>query len=298
MTSNCIGWISYSLLKNDIFMFLGCAPGLIISMWLNYGVIKLQYYQTLSSSSSSFQKHEQDRLIKDVPVVYNVYDDYEKDIRQGDSICTWSTTSASSTDSTVVSSSSDHDVEHGPQQPINPQLDMLLSSTHNSDKNYHTIITIDNQINQEETAATTIPHTETTTTVTSTITTTTITTTTLHEKRILSILSFWLILLSLITFLQNYNIMSNATTMIFLGLMTNINSIFFYAAPLSTIKDVIKSRCSKSIHRMTLITYLLNSSFWTLYGFVGSGKVDVWIALPNGIGLVLCFVQLLLCFMF
>lgn len=43
MTGNCTGWVTYSFLKQDIFVFLANVTGLIISFWLNMCAAKLQY---------------------------------------------------------------------------------------------------------------------------------------------------------------------------------------------------------------------------------------------------------------
>ena len=47
MTGNCAGWIAYSYLTKDLFVLFANVPGLLVSMWLNFGAIKLQYmYRT------------------------------------------------------------------------------------------------------------------------------------------------------------------------------------------------------------------------------------------------------------
>jgi len=43
MLGNCCGWVTYSILVNDVWIFLGNAPGLCLSIWLNMGATKLQY---------------------------------------------------------------------------------------------------------------------------------------------------------------------------------------------------------------------------------------------------------------
>eukprot|EP00584_Thalassiosira_punctigera_P025762 CAMPEP_0172558928 /NCGR_PEP_ID=MMETSP1067-20121228/81680_1 /TAXON_ID=265564 ORGANISM="Thalassiosira punctigera, Strain Tpunct2005C2" /NCGR_SAMPLE_ID=MMETSP1067 /ASSEMBLY_ACC=CAM_ASM_000444 /LENGTH=160 /DNA_ID=CAMNT_0013348399 /DNA_START=74 /DNA_END=553 /DNA_ORIENTATION=+ len=44
MTGNTIGWLAYSYITMDLFVFFANAPGFIISIWLNVGAMKLQYY--------------------------------------------------------------------------------------------------------------------------------------------------------------------------------------------------------------------------------------------------------------
>ncbi len=76
------------------------------------------------------------------------------------------------------------------------------------------------------------------------------------------------------------------------GLLVNLNLIFFYAAPLQTITHVVRSGYSNSIHPPTMIMGCANASFWFLYG------VALWdpvVMVPNSIGLILAICQVLLC---
>ena len=45
MMGNCLGWVAYSVLTNDLFVFVSNAPGLLLSVWLNMGAAKLQYQE-------------------------------------------------------------------------------------------------------------------------------------------------------------------------------------------------------------------------------------------------------------
>lgn len=49
MTGNCLGWVAYSYITKDIFVLLANAPGLILSVWLNFGAVKLQYIEQFNS---------------------------------------------------------------------------------------------------------------------------------------------------------------------------------------------------------------------------------------------------------
>jgi len=48
ITGNCIGWVTYSYLINNLFVFFANAPGLILSVWLNMAAAKLQYSDRIS----------------------------------------------------------------------------------------------------------------------------------------------------------------------------------------------------------------------------------------------------------
>ena len=43
MMGNCAGWVTYSILRQNLFIFFGNAPGFCLSLWLNLGAAKLQY---------------------------------------------------------------------------------------------------------------------------------------------------------------------------------------------------------------------------------------------------------------
>jgi len=53
MTGNCLGWIAYSYITKDIFVLCANVPGLVISIWLNNGAIKLQYQAQCKKSHDS-----------------------------------------------------------------------------------------------------------------------------------------------------------------------------------------------------------------------------------------------------
>ena len=55
MLGNTFGWITYSILINDLFVFFGNAPGFLMAFWLNLQAAKMQY--------ESFQSQEMRNLI-------------------------------------------------------------------------------------------------------------------------------------------------------------------------------------------------------------------------------------------
>eukprot|EP00201_Polytomella_parva_P020191 CAMPEP_0175043368 /NCGR_PEP_ID=MMETSP0052_2-20121109/3141_1 /TAXON_ID=51329 ORGANISM="Polytomella parva, Strain SAG 63-3" /NCGR_SAMPLE_ID=MMETSP0052_2 /ASSEMBLY_ACC=CAM_ASM_000194 /LENGTH=297 /DNA_ID=CAMNT_0016306405 /DNA_START=163 /DNA_END=1056 /DNA_ORIENTATION=- len=81
---------------------------------------------------------------------------------------------------------------------------------------------------------------------------------------------------------------SHDTEGIVWGLAGNMMAIIYYAAPLSSMVKVIKSRNSSSILVPLTLANSLNALLWTLYGF-GIDNIFVW--LPNLIGLVLSLAQ-------
>ena len=80
-----------------------------------------------------------------------------------------------------------------------------------------------------------------------------------------------------------------------IGILVNLNLVFFYGAPLSTISTVIKTRSSASIHIWTMITNTANGLFWGAYGLA---VLDPFIFVPNGVGAGLGVIQIFLCVTF
>jgi hypothetical protein len=74
-----------------------------------------------------------------------------------------------------------------------------------------------------------------------------------------------------------------------IGILVNVNLIFFYGAPLQTMWTVLLTKSSNSIHRPTIVMNSINALFWMLYG--GLARHDPVIYGPNIIGLVLGMLQ-------
>lgn len=75
------------------------------------------------------------------------------------------------------------------------------------------------------------------------------------------------------------------------GILANLNLLFFFGAPLSTIVTVLRERDSSSIHKPTTAMTVGNCFFWTVYGLAIG---DVFIYTPNSIGCLLGVIQGLL----
>lgn len=68
------------------------------------------------------------------------------------------------------------------------------------------------------------------------------------------------------------------------GIISNILTVMYYAAPLSSIRQVLQQRSAASICLANNVTNLLNAVFWIVYG-VAIGDIFVW--LPNVPGLAI-----------
>jgi solute carrier family 50 (sugar transporter) len=102
--------------------------------------------------------------------------------------------------------------------------------------------------------------------------------------RVVILWSSFLVLVGWLGYFQGYQ--SSAV-----GIMVNVNLIFFYAAPLQTMKTVIDAKCSDSIHGPTVTLNCVNASFWLLYG-VARNDIVIWG--PNSLGLALGISQVAL----
>ena len=114
---------------------------------------------------------------------------------------------------------------------------------------------------------------------------------TVHEGLVVGVVLVWIVVLSVLVFGR----LSSSASELVVGLVVNLNLLFFFAAPLSTISTVLRTRSSSSIHVWTMLTNTINGAFWTAYGLA---VVDPFIFVPNGIGAGLGLVQILLCVLF
>ena len=204
-TGNCIGWLAYSYITLDLFVFFANAPGLLISIWLNIGAMKLEYYNEIIKYSSI--------------------------------------------ETTELAESSSEEVsEHNDNQ----------STDVNGDGN-------DNDNICHRPPPTCSPH----------------------EWKLLQIVVIWVTILSTTSLIP-----INKDEMKFVvGVAVNINLIFFYAAPLSTILTVIKTKSSESIHLCTMIMNTVNAFFWCVYSLAIQ---DYYILIPNGLGFMFGILQTIL----
>lgn len=113
-----------------------------------------------------------------------------------------------------------------------------------------------------------------------------------HETLVLVMVILWVGTIAIIAFGTEFT--SNTRELI-VGIVVNLNLVFFYGAPLSSILTILKTRSSSSIHWPTMITNTANGAFWCAFGFA---VWDLFIFVPNGLGAVLGIVQFCLCLVF
>ena len=106
-----------------------------------------------------------------------------------------------------------------------------------------------------------------------------------HETMVIVIVIIWTAIVGIVGLV---NSLPMSTRELIVGISVNINLCFFYGAPLSSIAQVCRDRTSESIHIATMVTNILNSCFWTIYGIA---ILDAFIYVPNGLGAILGFLQ-------
>ena len=65
--------------------------------------------------------------------------------------------------------------------------------------------------------------------------------------------------------------------------------MLYYAAPLSTLYQVIRTKNSASLSLRLVLANLVNGSLWLVYG---TARKDLVIAFPNGVGAAFALVQI------
>ncbi len=79
-----------------------------------------------------------------------------------------------------------------------------------------------------------------------------------------------------------------------IGLIGCCFGLSYYAAPLTTLVEVVKNKDSSSLYKPTLFANLINATMWVIYGLLGTGDPLVWG--PNLIGFILSILQLSLAY--
>lgn len=189
-TGNCLGWCVYAYYTDDAFVLASNLPGLLISLWLNMGAVKLQFIEEHRNESS-----------------------------------TQTTFSGFAADDDL----SDDSGEKG-SKVILPQETLLLW-----------------------------------------------------------VLAGWSWILIWVGWIAPD---STATV---IGLMVNINLIFFFGAPLQALAQVVRTGSSDCIHVPSMVMTVINTMFWLAYGFA---RKDPVIFVPNAMGLLLGVCQGTLCLIY
>lgn len=232
MLTNCLGWVTFSFLLKDVFVFLGNCPALILSVWLNMAAAKLQYE---NQKSAAMRKSVIDALNEESSKRFTLPTDEETIVIP------------------VVQSPTEYNLEdHNDEETGNNGLAGFSQ------------VVVDVMSQHKPIPAP-------------------------HERLVVGLVAVWAAVISLVALASD--MLNLDTRVMIVGLTVNLNLLFFYGAPLSTITQVLKTRSSASIHVPTMITNTASATFWCLYG---TAVMNLFIAIPNAIGVILGAVQIVL----
>jgi solute carrier family 50 (sugar transporter) len=257
MSGNCLGWVVYGYYTADPFVVAANLPGLLLSLWLNMGAAKLQYYERAMTHKHLLLSSSVTAVQSTTPTSSSHHQQHNMS-NHSDSRASPTSVSPSRAAATAslrrlieegwnaspvaVDDSGDGVVE----QPMVP----LMSDAES----------------REFFVA--VPQ----------------------EQALMRILVAWSLLFIYVGWLSPT--LHPART---IGIVVNVNLVFFYGAPLQTMRAVIQERTSASIHLPTMFMNYVNTSFWIMYGY---SRRDPLILTPNAMGLLLGLVQGVLCLIY
>lgn len=265
---------AYGILKQNLFIFIANAPGFLLSIWyVSQGVkilyakqfYSIQYQENITYTIQNYknqQKEHNDDLRNLINSIDN--DDNNDDNNDEDD------------------NKKKIDVENQQENNTISPIENLLRHIQNTTIDRTSIYGVNNiKMNQTET-----PSSSTTNIFE------TIPPPKQYELGLLTISTIWLIIITIISFTKQF---SHNTNELIVGFAVNVNVMFFYGAPLSTIFIVLSTYESSSIHRPTMILNTINGTFWCIYGIA---TTDWFLTIPNGLGTLSGIVQIILCLLF
>ena len=329
MLGNCCGWLTYSFITLNVYVFVTNAPGFILSIWLNIQAIKLSYENYRSNelqqaiiaaledhSKKTLKKSDVEKIVTNVITEEPIFDlsiidpavtapIVEDGVGVGES-----TDESSGTTTTPPSSSTYYSTETSSSlEEAEAAAAVAASEVAEFKKHFHTYQDsnddsyVDKNDNEYEDANTFMDGITTVNEAAEMIVdyasfiwdiaAQKTPAPASHELMVVGISTLWLFLITVVVFTQQ--ILDASTRTLIIGVSVNLNLIFFYGAPLSKIVTVIDTKSSKFIHVPTMITSLFNGTLWFIYGVAVH---DYFIALPNGFGAMLGVIQMILCVLY
>ncbi|KAL7571722.1 hypothetical protein ACA910_002822 [Epithemia clementina (nom. ined.)] len=238
MLGNCFGWVGYSMLVDNLFIFFANAPGFILSVWLNMVAVKLQYE---NHKAAAMRKSMIGALREESTRRMSIEDPSSLDLSLTKKPLP---ASGAATNSDAA--------ENGLLGVVGDYARVIWE------------VTAQHQP---------VPAP--------------------HERLVLVVVMYWVAVISIAVF--GSKSFGKDTQEVIVGVAVNLNLVFFYGAPLSTIAQVLKERNSATIHIPTIVTSTANGLFWFAFGLA---VFDLFIIVPNGLGALLGVVQMFLCVTF
>lgn len=267
MLGNAFGWISYSILIDNLFILFANTPGFLLSVWLNLVAVKLQY-----------ENHKSAEMRKSM---IRALQNEEFSRRTGRRRST-EIVDEESAESFIVTEQKQQPQEKQQQSFSAPQQQPAsgvdLSSNEDSpvleqEGRLGTVGDYARIIWEVAAQHEPVPVP--------------------HERLVLGIVFYWTVVIATITF--GKEALGQDKQEAIVGIAVNLNLVFLYGAPLSTIVTVLKERNSATIHIPTIVTLTANGVFWFAFGLA---VIDLYIIVPNGLGAILGVIQMILCVIF
>ena len=335
MFGNCLGWVIYSILKRNFWIFFSNCPGLILSVWLNLGAVKLLYqghFSTemrksfaayLEAESKRRQEEEFRKLIpghrrkrsfsqsvrdiftgssgiEDIPA-HNAAE-LEALANEGGNDDLTAPTHKRSPSGTVADAVAEIFTGPvvGPGRKRTLSMDVaaeaFIANAAATDKAPSSSADDDPENNGPETVGEAVADAvEAVTDFAKVVWDVTAQTTPAPAPHERLVMYIVLLWTVVVCIICFANKISMENKAFIVGVVTNFNLVFFYGAPLSTVFIVLTERNSESIHIPTMITNTMSSSFWMVYGLAIG---DWFVAAPNALGSALGGIQIMLYLMF
>lgn len=254
MLGNCFGWIAYSFLTTNGFVFLANAPGFLLSVWLNMAAVKLQFENYRSKYMRQYILEGLARKLQSPSITKMARKQRRANIAMENEL---EGAYFPHTHNYLL----DPDVDRNGHEGDDDDDD--------EDKNHWANVLADFgrivwMVYTEEKPAP-APH----------------------ERLVMWVVAFWGTILTILAF----GPFDAATRELAVGIAVNLNLIFVYGAPLSTVLTVLQTKSAKSIHAPTMFMNTTNSAFWTVYG---AAVLNPYILVPNGLGTLLGFSQIVM----
>jgi len=119
-----------------------------------------------------------------------------------------------------------------------------------------------------------------------------------HELLVMIVILVWVVVLSFVGWYNYYAVTDGGADEVaqkIVGIVATINTVFFFAAPLSSISTILKTKKSDTIHLPSMITSTLGCTFWVAYAVAIK---DAILAIPSALGLLFCLILLALSMIF
>lgn len=259
MLGNCCGWLAYSFLTDNWFIYLSNAPGFILAIWLNIQAIKIKYEthrsQDLRENIIAALEDKSQKMLNGREVA-RLFDKVAKEDRDK-IVLDPSATVPLPIDEIVVDTANTS--THNSSVPASEDLgDSDSESTVEEDEQ-------DQEKRRSSVVANMAVHSRAAANVVFEVTAQKTPAPVSHELMVVGISAFWVFLISIAALGSDFGLGKGARTLL-VGLMVNLNLIFFYGAPLSTIFEVLRTKSSKTIYVPTMICSTSNGFLWFSYG--------------------------------